>query len=100
MKVSEVFEIVEDCDRLRDILLQDEHELILPSSEIQKICSDDNPHECRFLIEACLITFSKPKQKSSHSDDCFCSTCKHFEDSDILKSPCPICIGFSNWEEK
>ena len=38
MKVSEVFEIVEDCDRLRDILLQDEHELTLTSSEIQKIC--------------------------------------------------------------
>lgn len=61
-----------------------------------KICSDDNPHECHFLIEACLI---KPRE-SNHSDDCFCSTCKHFEDSDILKSPCPICIGLSNWEEK
>lgn len=65
-----------------------------------KICSDDNPHECRFLIEACLVKPAKPKQESNHSDDCFCSTCKHFEDSDILKSPCPICIGFSNWEEK
>lgn len=65
-----------------------------------KICSDDNPHECRFLIEACLVKPAEPKRESNHSDDCFCSTCKHFEDSDILKSPCPICIGFSNWEEK
>lgn len=65
-----------------------------------KICSDDNPHECRFFIEACLIKPEEPEQESNHSDDCFCSTCKHFEDSNILKSPCPICIGFSNWEEK
>lgn len=59
-----------------------------------KICSDDNPHECCLLIEACLITFAKP------ADDYFCSTCRHFENTDILKSPCPVCIGFSNWEEK
>ena len=65
-----------------------------------KVCSDDNPHECRFLIEACLIKLEEPEQESNYSDDRFCSTCKYFEDSDILKSPCPICIGFSNWEEK
>lgn len=65
-----------------------------------KICSDDNPHECLFLTEMCLIKPAEPKRESNHSDDCFCSTCKHFEDSNILKSPCPICIGFSNWEEK
>ena len=38
MKVSEVFKIVENCDSLRSILLQNEHELILTSSEIQEIC--------------------------------------------------------------
>lgn len=36
MKVSEVYKIVNDCDRLRDILLQDQHKLT--GSEIQEIC--------------------------------------------------------------
>lgn len=36
MKVSEICKIVNDCDRLRDILLQDKHELTV--SEIQEIC--------------------------------------------------------------
>ena len=36
MKVSEVYKIVNDCDRLRDILLQDQHKLTC--SEIQEIC--------------------------------------------------------------
>lgn len=36
MKVSEICKIVNDCDRLRDILLQDKHELT--GSEIQEIC--------------------------------------------------------------
>lgn len=35
MKVSEICKIVNDCDRLHDILLQKEHKLI--SSEIQEI---------------------------------------------------------------
>lgn len=65
-----------------------------------KICSDDNPHECCLLIEACLIMPAKSEQESNHFDALFCSTCKHFENTDILKSPCPICIGFSNWEER
>lgn len=65
-----------------------------------KICSDDNPHECCLLIEACLMTFAKPEQKNNPSDAPFCSNCKHFENTDILKSPCPTCIGFSNWEAR
>lgn len=37
MKVSEICKIINDCDRLRDILLhQDKH--TLTSSEIQEIC--------------------------------------------------------------
>lgn len=39
MKVSETYEIINDCDRFRDILLQvflDKH--TLTKSEIQKIC--------------------------------------------------------------
>lgn len=36
MKVSEICKIVNDCDRLRDILLQDKH--ALTNSEIQEIC--------------------------------------------------------------
>lgn len=36
MKVSEVCKTVADCDRLRDILLQDKHKLA--GSEIQEIC--------------------------------------------------------------
>ena len=36
MKVSEICKIINDCDRLRDILLQDKH--ALTSSEIQEIC--------------------------------------------------------------
>lgn len=64
-----------------------------------KICSDDNPHECRFLIEACLIKLEEPEQESNYSDDRFCSTCKYFEDS-VLTSPCSICIRFSNWKAK
>nr|DAL44713.1 MAG TPA_asm: hypothetical protein [Caudoviricetes sp.] len=35
MKVSEICKIVNDCDRLHDILRQKEHKLI--SSEIQEI---------------------------------------------------------------
>lgn len=65
-----------------------------------KICSDDNPHECRFLIEACLIKPEEPEQESNYSGTRFCSNCKHFEDTGILKSPCPTCIDLSNWEEK
>lgn len=36
MKVSEICKIVNDCDRLRDILRRDKHKLI--GSEIQEIC--------------------------------------------------------------
>lgn len=36
MKVSEICKIVNDCDRLRNILLQNEH--TLTRSEIQEIC--------------------------------------------------------------
>ena len=36
MKVSEICKTVTDCDRLRDILLQDKHPLT--GSEIQEIC--------------------------------------------------------------
>lgn len=36
MKVSDICKIVNDCDRLRDILLQNKHELV--GSEIQEIC--------------------------------------------------------------
>lgn len=36
MKVFEICKIVNDCDRLRDILLQDKH--TLTRSEIQEIC--------------------------------------------------------------
>ena len=36
MKVSEICKIMMDCDRLRDILLQNKHELT--GSEIKEIC--------------------------------------------------------------
>ena len=36
MKVSEICEIAVNCNRLRDILLQNKHELT--GSEIQEIC--------------------------------------------------------------
>ena len=36
MKVSEICKIMNDCDRLRDILRQDNH--TLTNSEIQEIC--------------------------------------------------------------
>lgn len=36
MKVSEICKIMNDCNRLRDILLQDKHPLT--GSEIQEIC--------------------------------------------------------------
>ena len=36
MKVSEICKIVNDCDRLRDILRMDEH--TLTDSEINEIC--------------------------------------------------------------
>ena len=36
MKVSDICKIVRDCDRLRDILRQNEHELTV--SEINEIC--------------------------------------------------------------
>lgn len=36
MKVSEICKIVNDCDRLRDILRRDKHKLTI--SEIQEIC--------------------------------------------------------------
>lgn len=64
-----------------------------------KICSDDNPHQCRFLIEACLVKSEEPEQESNHSGTRFCSNCKHFE-AGILKPPCHTCIDLSNWEEK
>lgn len=68
-----------------------------------KICSDDNPHECRFLIEACLIKPEEPKQESNYSDDFCCSSCKHFGDlvtMTSIQSQCALCYKFSNWEEK
>lgn len=37
MKVSEICKIVNDCDRLRDILRQDKYKPT--SSEIQEICN-------------------------------------------------------------
>lgn len=36
MKVSKVCEIMNDCERIRDVLLQNKHPLT--NSEIQKIC--------------------------------------------------------------
>ena len=36
MKVSEICKIANDCDRLRDILYQDDHKLTV--AEIQEIC--------------------------------------------------------------
>ena len=36
MKVSEIFKIIQDCGRLRDVMLQDKHDLT--TSEIQEIC--------------------------------------------------------------
>lgn len=36
MKVSEICKIVNDCDRLRDLLLRENHKLTV--SEIQEIC--------------------------------------------------------------
>lgn len=36
MKVSDIYRIVQDCNRLRDILLQDKHGLT--DSEVQQIC--------------------------------------------------------------
>ena len=36
MKVSKICKIVNDCDRFRDLLLQENHKLTI--SEIQEIC--------------------------------------------------------------
>lgn len=36
MKVSEICKILQDCDRLRGVMLQDQHDLT--NQEIQEIC--------------------------------------------------------------
>lgn len=64
-----------------------------------KICSDDNPHECRFLIEASSVKSEEPEQESNHSDDCYCLTCKYRGNLDAI-SMCATCHKFSNWELK
>lgn len=64
-----------------------------------KIYSDDNPHECRFLIEACLVKSEEPEQESNYSDDFCCSSCKHFGDlitTASIQSQCALCYKFSN----
>lgn len=58
-----------------------------------KVCSDDNQHECRLLIEM------DPAQESNRSDDRCCRTCRHFGDLDMTSS-CAPCYGYSNWEAK
>lgn len=60
-----------------------------------KICSDDNPHQCRFLIEACLV---KPEE-SNYSDGRCCKTCGHRGEPDAIYT-CITCYNFSNWEVK
>lgn len=49
MKISEICQIVKDCDRLRYILLQDEH--TLTKSEIQEICDLLWDYEIELLKE-------------------------------------------------
>lgn len=55
-----------------------------------KVCSDDNPHECLLFIE---------NDKSISTNDHGCQDCKHFGDLD-MKSSCAICFGYSKWEAK
>ena len=64
-----------------------------------KICSDNNPHECRFLIEANSVKSEEPEQESNHSDDRYCLTCKYRGNLDVI-SICATCHKFSNWELK
>lgn len=55
-----------------------------------KVCSDDNPHECQLLAET---------DKHMGTNDHRCQTCKHFDDLD-MKFSCDICYGYSKWEAK
>ena len=64
-----------------------------------KICSDNNPHECRFLIEACSVKSEEPEQESNHSDGRCCKTCKHCREPGAIYI-CATCYKFSNWEVK
>lgn len=34
-----------------------------------KVCSDSNPHKCKFLIEAIIIDYSSSEAKTSLSDN-------------------------------
>ena len=64
-----------------------------------KICSDDNPHECRFLIEASAVKSEESEQESNHSDGRCCKTCKHCREPGAIYI-CATCYKFSNWEVK
>lgn len=63
----------------------------------EKVCSDDNPHECLFLVET-SIDSAKSDDHEDTEDHC-CGTCKHFG-GPYTMSICAICIGHSNWEAK
>lgn len=47
MKVSEICKIVNDCDRLREILLQDKY--TLTKSEIHEICDKLSDYRAELL---------------------------------------------------
>jgi hypothetical protein len=55
-----------------------------------KICSGDNPHACKFLVEASNLALM---------DTRCCRTCKHFGELN-MESSCAPCYGYSNWEFK
>lgn len=57
MKVSEICKIVTDCDRLRDILLQNKHKPV--GSEIQEICD---------LLWEHLIVHKVAERRDEHAD--------------------------------
>ena len=56
-----------------------------------KVCSDDNPHKCKLLIEASDLALT--------NDPHYCRTCKYSEDSGMTY-PCALCRDYSNWESK
>lgn len=47
MKVSDICKIMQDCDRLRDIILQEKHELT--TAEQQEICDLLWDYRCELL---------------------------------------------------
>lgn len=59
MKVSEICKIVNDCDRLRDILSQDNHKLTC--SEIQEICD----LLCDYKVELLNKEIKQRKEKNN-----------------------------------